>query len=72
MNFPNVTTAGWRDETVALAIDVVLGELPEMDAATVTAAAKRCRGEVPVTRGLPLLRHRIRQRVLGIALAANS
>jgi hypothetical protein len=46
----------------------VLDELPEVDAATVMAAADRCRVEVPVTKGLALLRHRIRQRVLGIAL----
>ena len=68
MNSSNVVAAAWRDEAVALAIDAVLGELPEMDAETVMAAAKRCRVEVPVTGGLPLLRHRIRQRVLGIAL----
>jgi hypothetical protein len=69
MNSSNVAAAAaWRDETVALAINAVLDELPEMDAETVMAAAKRCRGEVPVTGGLPLLRHRIRQRVLGIVL----
>ena len=68
MNSSIVTATAWRDEAVALAVNAVLGELPEVDSATVMAADKRCRDEVPVTKGLPLLRHRIRQRVLGIAL----
>ena len=68
MNSPIVTAASWRDEAVALAANAVLGEFPDVDSETVMAAAKRCRVEVPVTKGLPLLRHRIRQRVLGIAL----
>ena len=68
MNSSIVTATAWRDEAVALAVNAVLGELPEVDSETVMAAAKRCRVEVPVTKGLPLLRHRIRQRVLGIAL----
>ena len=68
MNAANVAAAAWRDEAVALAVDEVLDELPEVDAETVMAAAKRCRVEVPVIKGLPLLRHRIRQRVLGLAL----
>ena len=68
MNTSKVAAVAWRDEAVALAVDEVLDELPEVDAETVMAAAKRCRVEVPVTGGLPLLRHRIRQRVLGIAL----
>ena len=72
MNSSNVAPATWRDEAVALAADEVLCELPEVGAETVMAAAKRCRGEVPVTKGLPLLRHRIRQRVLGIALLTKS
>ena len=68
MNPANFTTAVWRDEVVTLAATEVLGELPEMDLQTVMVAARRCRVEVPVTGGLPLLRHRIRQRVLGIVL----
>jgi hypothetical protein len=68
MNPANFAAAVWRDEVVALAATEVLSELPEVDAQAVMAAAKRCRGEVPVTGGLPLLRHRIRQRVLGIVL----
>jgi hypothetical protein len=69
MNPSNLAAvATWRDEAVALAADEVLCQLPEVGAETVMAAAKRCRGEVPVTKGLPLLRHRIRQRVLGIVL----
>jgi hypothetical protein len=68
MNSSMVTAAAWRDEAVALAANTVLGEFPDVDSETVMAAAKRCRVEVPVTKGLPLLRHRIRQRVLGIAL----
>jgi hypothetical protein len=68
MNAANVAAAAWRDEAVALAVDEVLDELPEVDAETVMAAAERCRVEVPVIKGLPLLRHRIRQRVLGLAL----
>ena len=68
MNSSNVAAFAWRDEAVALATDLVLGELPEVDVETVMAAAKRCRVEVPVTGGLPLLRHRIRQRALGIEL----
>jgi hypothetical protein len=68
MNPSQVAAGTWRDEAVALAIDEVLDELPEVGAETVMAAAKRCRAEVPVTGGLPLLRHRIRQRVLGIGL----
>ena len=71
MNPAQVVASAWRDEAVALAVDEVLDELPEVDAETVIAAAKRCRVEVPVTGGLPLLRHRIRQRVLGIALLAK-
>lgn len=71
MNPSQVAAGTWRDETVALAVDEVLDELPEVGAETVIAAAKRCRVEVPVTGGLPLLRHRIRQRVLGIALLAK-
>jgi hypothetical protein len=71
MNSSNAAAVAWRDEAVALATDLVLGELPEVDAKTVIAAAKRCRGEVPVTGGLPLLRHRIRQRVLGIVFLAK-
>ena len=67
MNPSKIITA-WRDEAVALAVDEVLDELPEVGAETVMAAAKRCRVEVSVTGGLPLLRHRIRQRVLGIAV----
>ena len=72
MNSPNVSTATWRDEVVALAADEVLDELPEIDFETVQAAAKRCRAEVPVTGGFPLLRHRIRQRVLGLTLLARA
>jgi hypothetical protein len=68
MNSANVSAAAWRDEAVALAVYEVRGELPEVDAETVMVAAKRCRVEVPVTGGFPLLRHRIRQRVLGVAL----
>ena len=68
MNPSNVASATWRDEAVALAADEVRSELPEVNAAAVMAAAKRCRDEVPVTGGLPLLRHRIRQRALGIIL----
>ena len=68
MNPSNVASATWRDEAVALAADEVRGELPEVDAESVMDAAQRCRIEVPVTGGLLLLRHRIRQRVLGIAL----
>jgi hypothetical protein len=71
MNAQNLAGATWRDETVALAISEVLDELPEVDAEAVKAAATRCRAEVPVLSGLPLLRHRIRQRVLGISLLAN-
>ena len=72
MNSPMVTAVAWRDEAVALAANAVLGEFPDMDSETVMAAAKRCRVEVPVTKGLPLLRHRIRQRVLGIAMLMKS
>ena len=72
MNSSNVAAAVWRDEVVALATDEVLGELPEVDAETVKAAAMRCRAEVPVTGGLALLRHRIRQRVLGLGLLEKS
>ena len=68
MNSSIVSASAWRDEAVALAANAVLGEFPDVDSETVMAAAKRCRVEVPVTKGLPLLRHRIRQRVLGIAL----
>jgi len=50
----------------------VLSEFPDVDSETVMAAAKRCCVEVPVTKGLPLLRHRIRQRVLGIAVLVKS
>ena len=72
MNSSQIAAAVWRDEVVALAAGEVLGELPEVDAETVMAAARRCRAEVPVTGGLPLLRHRIRQRVLGLALLVKS
>ena len=72
MNSSIVTATSWRDEAVALAVNAVLGEFPDVDSETVMAAAKRCRVEVPVTKGLPLLRHRIRQRVLGIALLMRS
>lgn len=72
MNPSVVTVAAWRDETVALAAHAVLGEFPDVDSETVMAAAKRCRAEVPVTKGLPLLRHRIRQRVLGIGSLVKS
>ena len=68
MNPSNAASAVWRDEAVALATDEVLDELPEVDAETVIAAAKRCRTEVPVAGGFPLLRHRIRQRALGLSL----
>ncbi len=68
MNSTIIAGAAWRDEAVALAVDEVLDELPEVDAESVVAAAKRCRDEVPLTGGLPLLRHRIRQRVLGLAM----
>ena len=72
MSSPKITPGAWRDETVALAVSEVLDEMPEADAEAVKAAANRCRTEVPVLSGLPLLRHRIRQRVLGIPLMANS
>ena len=72
MNSSMVTAAAWRDEAVALAANAVLGEFPDVDSETVVAAAKRCRDEVPVAKGLYLLRHRIRQRVLGIALLMKS
>jgi len=68
MNSPDVAAGAWRDEAVALATDEVLGELTEVDLETVMAAAERCRVEVPLAGGLPLLRHRIRQRALGIVL----
>lgn len=68
MNTSKVAATVWRDEAVALVVDEVVDELPDVGADAVAAAAKRCRSEVPVTAGLPLLRHRIRQRVLGIAL----
>jgi len=71
MSTPKIAVATWRDEAVALAINDVLGELPEVDAATVRAAALHCRAEVPVLSGFPLLRHRIRQRVLGLPLFAR-
>jgi hypothetical protein len=60
--------ATWRDEAVALAVHEVQCEFPDVGAETVMTEAKRCRVEVPVTKGLALLRHRIRQRVLGIGL----
>lgn len=72
MNSSIVTAATWRDEAVALAANTVLSEFPDVDSETVMAAAKRCCVEVPVTKGLPLLRHRIRQRVLGIAVLVKS
>ncbi len=72
MNPSEVSAGAWRDEAVALAVDEVLHELPDMGAETVRVAAKRCRDEVPVTGGLPLLRHRIRQRVLGLALLTKT
>ncbi len=72
MNSSDTTAGVWRDEAVALAADEVIGELLEVDAEAVMAAAKRCRFEVPVTGGLPLLRHRIRQRALGIVLQTNT
>ena len=72
MNSSIVTATSWRDEAVALAANAVLGEFPGLDSETVLAAAERCRVEVPVTKGLPLLRHRIRQRVLGIAMLMKS
>ena len=68
MNLSIATSTLWRDEAVAVAADAVRDELPAVDAESVRAAAQRCRTEVPVTGGLLLLRHRIRQRVLGIAL----
>ena len=71
MSSQTISATTWSDETVALAINEVLHELPEVDAEAVKAAATRCRAEVPVLRGLPLLRHRIRQRVLGIPLLAS-
>ena len=70
MNSLKVADSGateWQDKAVALAIGQVRCELPEIDPQDVVAAANRCRIEVPVTGGLPLLRHRIRQRVLGFA-----
>lgn len=72
MNSSFATAVAWSDEAVALAANMVQAELREVDAESVMAAAKRCRAEVPVTKGMPLLRHRIRQRVLGLALLAKS
>lgn len=71
MSSTQVPAAVWRDEAVALVINEVIEELPEADADAVRAAATRCRAEVPVLSGLPLLRHRIRQRVLGLPILAG-
>lgn len=56
----------WTDEQLARTASEVYFELPDVTFADVAEATKQCRFLVPVSAGLPALRHGIKERALDL------